>query len=220
MNPYTIGISVEPERGCGYRRAGKDGLGIYLMGDAPTEPCERLPFPLVVCPACGNGIKQTRGFTWIKPLPLFIGLPFCKPALSHDHDKCPVCSPPDTRQGLLWVGEAFYKTPRDFVQEAAVMGISRRINAIPREFKLGETWVYLAHAKAVLPEFNLFDDDPEHPQPGVFMVFKPKRVDIVVNTADSNELPDKARRLYDRIEKESPGEMGVRFVKVESYDSY
>jgi len=46
----AIETSIESERGCGYRRAGKEGFGIYLIGDTPTEPCERLPFPLVVCP--------------------------------------------------------------------------------------------------------------------------------------------------------------------------
>jgi hypothetical protein len=52
------------------------------------------------------------------------------------------------KAGLLWIGERFYKTPGEFSSEANELGISRRISAVPREFKRGETWVLLAHPKA------------------------------------------------------------------------
>jgi hypothetical protein len=49
------------------------------------------------------------------------------------------------RYGLIWVGEAFYGNPQRFLDEAATMGISRRIAAVPRGFVLGEDYVLLAH---------------------------------------------------------------------------
>ena len=51
------------------------------------------------------------------------------------------------KAGLLWIGEQFYPTPGEFTREAEELGISRRISAVPRDFKLGETWVLFAHRK-------------------------------------------------------------------------
>ena len=64
-------ILREAKRGCGYRKAGPDGTGLYLMGEITWSVCERLPFPLTVCPCCGAGVKHTRAFRWIEPTKLF-----------------------------------------------------------------------------------------------------------------------------------------------------
>jgi len=71
----TVGIDMAREgpRGCGWRSAGQEGVGIYLMGGLLAEPCERLPFPLHECRTCGGGIKPSRGWTWIEPDELFRG---------------------------------------------------------------------------------------------------------------------------------------------------
>jgi hypothetical protein len=53
------------------------------------------------------------------------------------------------RCGLIWIGEQHYKTPEAFTREAAAMGVSRRITAVPRDFEVGETWVLLGHRKAI-----------------------------------------------------------------------
>lgn len=53
------------------------------------------------------------------------------------------------KAGLMWVGEKFYKTPEVFVAEGVTMGFSKRIKAVPRGFKVGETYVLLAHPKAI-----------------------------------------------------------------------
>ena len=37
-------VSKEAPRGCGYRRTGPDGVGLYLMGKGIFEACERLAF--------------------------------------------------------------------------------------------------------------------------------------------------------------------------------
>jgi len=156
-------MAVEAKRGCGYRKVG----GIYLVGGDMAHECDRLPFPLEVCPCCGAGIKFTRGWTWIKPERLFRGnhgrttMVEGKPAITvgcRCPVQCPSCFPSivfndpeanDTgRAGLLWIGKQFYATPADFVREGMQQGISRRISAIPLGFELGKTWVFFAHIEA------------------------------------------------------------------------
>ena len=55
------------------------------------------------------------------------------------------------------------------------MGISRRLpgNVIPRGFKAGETWVFLAHREAV-------PDPGNGKKPGVFSIWRPSRIEKVV----------------------------------------
>jgi hypothetical protein len=101
-----------------------------LVSGKLGAPCCRLPIPLTICPTCSGGIKQTRGWTWIDPKRWFEGE--CKwPQLV---SVCPAADPAalGERVGLLWIGERFYPTVEHFQIEAATLGISRRISAIPR----------------------------------------------------------------------------------------
>ncbi len=131
-------MAVEGRRGCGYRKAG----GLYLIGEGLSRPCAKLPALCEMCPVCGEGVKFSRSWRWIDPYGLFGGNCGIVP-----RPACTVC-PFELRQaGLLWVGEKFY-SPESFVEEAVNMGVCKRIPAVPRGFKLGETWVLLAHKKA------------------------------------------------------------------------
>ena len=197
----------EPARGCGYRRSGPDGVGLYLMGPGVFEICERLPWPLVICPCCGAGIKFGRGFTWVEPEKLFNRSlkPQCLADIGvldghHNHALCALCTPPEGRHGLLWVGDKFY-TPSSFLREAVGRGISKRIASIPHGFKVGETVVYLAHKKAIPTEGESL--------PAVFTVFKPSHIDIVVDTTNVDELPGKALAIADKLGDKA------RLVKIE-----
>jgi hypothetical protein len=175
---YTIETRVEAKRGCGYRRPG----GYYLVSDGAGMACGKLPMLLLKCCACGSGIKPSRGWTWIQPAKLFA-------EATCSRDGCSICpiSAQNISQiekaGLLWIGQAFYESPADFDREAAEMGISRRLAAIPRDFQLGETVVFLAQRKAVAD------------QPAVFRVFKPQRLEYVVGEDDDEE---KLERLAKR----------------------
>lgn len=200
-----INISKEEARGCGYRSSGKDGVGLYLMGNGIFEICERLPFPIGVCPCCGEGTKFSRGFTWITPKKLFgfFADPACDPSIrgfQHNHLACLMCSPPEGKHGLMWVGEKFY-TPGSFLQEASCRGISKRISSIPKDFKFGETVVYLAHKKCIPTEGESL--------PAVFTVFRPSRLDLVVDTTNPDELPQRAVNIAKKV-----GDF-ARIVKVE-----
>lgn len=219
----NVPTKVEPSRGCGYRKPG----GLYLVSDGPGQDCEFLPAELTVCPTCNQGIKQARGWTWVDGAALF-------PPRTHgdpDHnDRCPFGAfsaagslPQPSRLGdrcgLIWIGEAFYKTPIEFIRESEQMGISRRVSGVPRDFKPGQTWVLLAHRKAI--PAGWFDPDTEivYPTledafeadltggeleqrflPGVFSVFRPQRVEYVVKGDETDaELEALVERGIDPV---------------------
>lgn len=178
----TVHTKIEHERGCGYRKEG----GLYLVCDGPSRDCGRLPIPLTVCSCCGEGIKQSRGFTWV------LSALFMQHKCRHnDFAECFIGCPlgtdtGGTRYGLMWVGEKFYPTPTHFIREGRAMGISKRIARMPRDFVVGETWILLAHRKAVGP---FFPDSPLVPEysPGIFQAFKPSRIEYVVKGTESED---------------------------------
>ncbi len=189
-------MAIELRRGCGYRKVS----GLYLVGGALDAPCHRLPFPLTVCPCCGGGIKQARGWTWVDPVRL-LGECVCTSLYKPHYEVCPVCNPMlfafertagegqapelDKRCGLLWIGGAFYKSPAEFIYEGKTLGVSRRIAAIPRGFVVGKTRVLLAHAKACITQ----DDGGDRMGPGIFAMFTPQRIEkIVTDRTPEDEL--------------------------------
>lgn len=208
MEVQTIREGV---RGCGWRKKG----GMYLMGGIPSQPCGLLPIPLTVCPCCGGGIKQSRGWSWIEPAKLirFAETKDCR--FPEYCEKCPVRAMYDEelggRHGLLWVGKQHYSS-QAFAKEAMSMGISKRINAIPQGFEVGKHWVLLAHPHAIAPEKLKFGDNPDDPMPGIFMIFKPDRIEYVVKGNETSE------------ELESLVERGLTLVNIEraqdSQDSF
>lgn len=215
--------SVEGARGCGYRKPG----GIYLVGGSLSEPCPRLPLAVETCPTCGAGVKPARGFTWIDPRVMF-------PAEEHGsvahNARCPLgldmlatAQPaPDPRHrcgeraGLLWIGEAFYPTPESFVEEAARMGVSRRIAHVPKDFEVGVTWVFMGHRKAIRDGYVDPETEARYPdlaavmdaglpgdaveqawRAGVVTLFRPTAIEYVVRPEEEDDeefLADIERR--------------------------
>ena len=206
----NIRVSYESARGCGYRQGG----GIYLVTDGIGRYCGALPIPLGVCPTCHAGFKPARGWTWVN----LAALAAVKGCRKRDCGDCPIADAKIQEVGLLWVGEKFYPTPDSFSSEATAMGISRRIAALPRHFKLGETWVALAHRKAIrevikrhveaeleLPlgipaKGDLKQDElpmeveEEHFTPAIFHVFKPARIEYIVRGSESEEDLEKLEK--------------------------
>jgi len=181
-------MAVEKRRGCGFRKVG----GIYLAGDYGGVPCHRLPIATDICPVCKSGIKQTRGLTWIDPVGFLDGdcadykaLSTTTPVQGHCII-CPACRPSlfqGEEVGLAWVGEKYYATTASFMNEAADQGFSKRLPAIPKGFKIGKHWIFFAHPKAIrsrAPEY-----DP--PRPGIFFVWKPQRIEIIVTQTQSED---------------------------------
>jgi hypothetical protein len=179
--PVVIEDRYDRKRGCGWRKPG----GIYLVGSGEGFPCGRLPIELTVCPCCGEGIRPMRtGLTYVDGDKLKQQKP-CESGA----EGCPHCPLSDAftlgKTGLVWVGGAYYPTPESFIAEAKEQGISRRLPGFPKNFKVGETWVFLAHRKAV----PATGDAPE--KPGVFYVFKPTAIEYVVK---GDEDPEKLER--------------------------
>ena len=181
-------MAQEAKRGCGYRKVG----GLYLCGEYISVPCDRLPYPLDVCPVCGGGIKVSRGFTEINPLQLFHYHQPCKDKAPH----CPMCQPPAEVAYIMRVGDKFYSV-ETFTTEAQKLGISKRIPFIPKKLELGKTVVYLAHKKACLitvppglqhimaavgvenaVQDKLLDGPREEFQTGIFSAFVPQRIEM------------------------------------------
>lgn len=262
-----IETRIELKRECGFRKAGKGGVGLYFVGGPLSKGCGRLPFPLHGCPACGGGVHQHRGAQWIEPNKFFGGeggtmvggllgevwalardLPIntipgdlvrrVSAALEPPHpcenrpencERCPMAGGAMPERALLmWVGEKFYPTTQTFLAEAAEMGISKRLGALPRGWKPGDV-VYLAHPKAVMPwhrgwvapagrevdgeSLPLLQADPDYipandAMPGVFSAFVPA-LEVVVDTDNPEEAPEYAHRLAEQF-----GD-AVKFVKVE-----
>lgn len=210
--------SYEKGRGCGFRKPG----GLYLVSDGAGEHCSMLPMELIVCPACGQGIKPSRGWTWIKPMEL-------RDPVQHDgyeHSaRCPFATGIE-RAGLLWVGGKFY-SPAEFMAEAKSMGVSRRINAVPHGFEIGD-WVFLAHREALSDVCSLCADrvpDADCPEcegkgripvAAIFYVFQPARIEYVVKgDEDESDLEALEKRgiepvkVIPVIEQESLEEVEV-----------
>lgn len=187
-------MSVEKARMCGFRKVG----GLYMVTGKFGESCDRLPMEVTVCPCCGEGIKQGLGWKWVMPEKLFEGKhknPMVILSYCNCNETCVVCNPPaNMKAGLMWVGERFYPTPADFLKEGAEMGISKRVKAIPKDFKVGETWILLAHPKAFKRDIHINDVDEETAKdmkakseltrailfPGIFAAFKPSRIEYLI----------------------------------------
>jgi hypothetical protein len=85
------------------------------------------------------------------------------------------------RGGLLWIGTQFYPTIETFDAEARAMGVSRRITTVPRDFKIGETWILFAHPRGIIkPEGDL----KSKYVPAIFRVWKPERLERIYKESD------------------------------------
>jgi hypothetical protein len=214
----SVRTVVDSVRGCGKRKPG----GLYMVTDpGPMVTCGKMPIPLETCPCCGGGIKFSRGYQWIDLQRLAASQPCSGPA-----DRCAAC--PVSVIGrvlLLWIGESFYKTPEDWMNEAVDLGISRRIKAIPRGFEIGRDWVAAAHIHGIrewCPDCT--GDNPKSERskcgtckkqgmigkPAMVHLFRPSRIEYVTTGEES------ADQLADL---ESRGVTPVKVVMEEQMDA-
>jgi hypothetical protein len=245
-----IQVRNDRKRGCGWRKPG----GTYLVCDAPGSICGKLPLPLEYCPTCGGGIKQARTTLQLlrNPKP-FLEQKVCdlenellvnyigqgKRRLSLPIPKCQTCALSGETPGQVWVlfvGEKFYRGPTEFLKESALMGVSRRITALPKNFKIGEDWVWLVHRKAL--EIRLPDDESKElteyqkrlkdqieqelasdipPSnvlyiPGVFSVMRPTACEYVVKgTEEESEIEEKIAKGITPVKVRRVGETIAMF---------
>lgn len=161
-------MAVEARRGCGFRKVN----ALYLCSGGVWVACDRLPYEVGACPVCGGGIHFPRSLKEVNPLKLFGNHEECRDSFS-----CHMCQPDHEVAYLFGVGEKYY-TPQEFITEAQTMGVSKRIQALPKKLKLGETWVYLVHRKAI------YAGKDEEGKPvykmAIFAAFVPQRVEMPV----------------------------------------
>ena len=179
-------MAVEARRGCGHRKVG----GLYIVSDGNMAgSCGRLPIELSTCPCCGGGFKQSRGWSWIDLSLLLDEADGC--GFDRGCGGCPISALNDIEQaGLLWVGAQYYPTPESFLIEARKQGISKRLpkGQVPKDLVLGETWVMLAHPKAVQRDGAY--------RPGIFSMFRPSALEQIVTESQSKDP-----KLLDSLEK-------------------
>lgn len=169
---------------------------MYLVSEGDTDGCGRLPIPCETCPCCGRGMVPARGWTWVKADEI-IRATTKKCKFANTKQCAELCvinqviigSETLGLAGLIWVGQKHYPTTGHFDKEADSIGVSRRINFIPKEFKLGETYVLLAHQKAIV-EGDVAMGAELVFKPGIFRIFKPDAIEIVVNGEESDEVID------------------------------
>lgn len=192
-------------RGCGFRKAG----GLYLVGPPFGSVCDRLVFKLVPCDICGKKHEHNRGLSRVTGKEVFhyshdVDLkteaaargeePPGFSSLCECNDECPACNPQTETAGLMWVGRQHYPKYQDFCEEAVKLGVSKRVANIPSWFKVGETWVFLAHiecaphtvpasTESLMPEETILVS-------GVFRAFVPQRIEKVMNESEAAELTD------------------------------
>lgn len=193
-----IAIRQDHKRGCGWRQKG----GLYLIGSQLTNPCGKLPLQLNQCDICGFNLKPCRSFTEIT-IPNLFEMPSnkCECKLYSCSERCLMSSVRQKEKALLlWCGENFYPTPESFLREATELGISRRVHAVPKTFKLGQIAVFIAHRKAI----SVTDEDNKVTYNcGIICAFIPQRIEYVVKDNDTD------RKLEGLTNK------GVTLVKVE-----
>lgn len=177
MHP-AVQTRVEGKRGCGYRKPG----GLYLVNRVEAKPCGRIPFPLTVCPCCGEGFRPSRGYRWVDGQKLLETAPEC--SFDKCDDDCSFREGNEENVGrsiLIWVSPENYPIPDDFLTEAGLMGVCRRLSGdqIPRGMIVGETWVFLAHRSAI-------DTHSNEPIAGVFHAFVPALIEYVVTGEETD----------------------------------
>lgn len=203
MHPAIKTVS-DSKRGCGWRHK----HGLYLVADiGMTRGCGKLPISLkslACCPFCDHElppdyrIKVSRGVRMLQNPEILFAKASCE---GGECNTCPLSNAFESGPALLdWIGETYYPTPGDFVEETRRLGTSRRIAQIPNDFIVGETWVLMAHAKAIVKktsvkaneadssgQVDMFGREDVEYEPGIFRMFLPTRIEMPV---EGNE-PDK-----------------------------
>ena len=95
-----------------------------------------------------------------------------------------------------WVGAGSYPSVESFVKESATQGISRRVAirktkdgelVFPiKDFEFGRDWIGLGHVRANIT----IGDNGAQADPGIFMLYKPDRIEYVVEGTESEKELD------------------------------
>lgn len=171
------------KRECGYVQLHK--LYLTIEPGGLVHHCDRLPIALEPCPTCGCVPHFSRGITKIDPYQLWGIHESCNCG-----NNCPLCNPKpadEVTSFLMWVGEKFY-TVESFCNEGDKLGVSKAIPFIPKDFVLGNSWVYFARR-------NYVDKvEGSHPDPkkvkkvdGIFSGYRPTKINYVITETEAED---------------------------------
>lgn len=203
----------EFERGCGYRKVG----GVYLVCDGASFTCDGLPVEMVPCHCCEFSVSQARS---MQPIPAGymtylmrnhkcteekgFPCPICFYAETYPKAKAVIVElPSDSPERLkleaelpkvfylMFVSKEFY-TPESFMEEARLLGVSKRVapNSLPKGFKVGRDWVFLAHGTVPFPAIDKSGQvlkGERRYATGIFYAFRPSRLELVLYKGDVDD---------------------------------
>jgi hypothetical protein len=109
-----------------------------------------------------------------------------------------MCYPQDEVAYLLGVGEEHYETPRKYMEEAIRLGVSKRIRQIPKNLKLGQTWVYLCHRRAILTDEVDEKTGERKCQLAIFAAFRPQKIEQCMWESQAKALTDAEKKGLER----------------------
>jgi hypothetical protein len=179
MSDITITTIEVAPRKCGVRQQG----GFYLIGDMSSETSVFFPKAL----ECGCGMevmRPSRSIQKFKPGKMWPSLRIEGPA-----NRLRITFKEDDLAWAVTIDKKNYKMPSDYFDEADKQGISRRMNNGPlKQFKLGESWAFIIHDRAIpLGELNTDDIEidektgkKEMYKAGFIGCFKPTAIQYVV----------------------------------------
>ncbi len=148
--------------------------------------CHRLPLPIPVCKACQRPlVNPIRGIQCIEPDNIWTRCPEWQDLAYPCHRiECPSCLPPE-KAYVVWVGESFYETPEQFLEEARRMGISRKIHAVPEDLEIGD-WIFLGYRK-IIPTGEYAKDKSEILAPGIFHAFQVNTIEKLLTESQQKD---------------------------------
>jgi hypothetical protein len=194
---------IESPRLNGYRKQGH----LYLIGNLPNFNCCKLPIEL---PA--GSIPKVG----LLPMPQEFENTMCSGPITSCVDQR--MSKPGNISGMFWVNEVHYPSAAFFVHEARTNAIQIKIKHLHCGIKPGESWVLLAHRKAIVDYSDgmqgFVDEAGEaHTtvkyKPGIFSLFRVDRIEYVLGDHEVEKAGGvQLRELGSLIEA------GVKLVRV------
>lgn len=175
-------MPIENIRGCGFRTVGS----VYLCGKGMALPCDWLPKEFEECVVCGNIPHFIRSIQKIDPLAMFgphaKDICKCKPF-------CPLCNPEtkprDIPNYLMWVGKDY--SPESFIKEANKMGVSKKINSLPKDLIVGKSWIYLAKQDLIEDKEVAYHPKKTKKKDAIFFAFIPQKVEYLMEKKKKGE---------------------------------
>jgi hypothetical protein len=174
-----VSTRIEKKRLNGYRQPGE----LYLVGKMAGFQCCKIPIELSDTDIPKKGIV---------PVPSSFIAGMCTGPIEHCVDQ----RMQGTTAGMMWVHDKNYPSAAHFFQECRTRPVEMHIRKLHCGIKPGESWILLAHRKAIVDYGNggCMGWIDEHGQahsdviykPGIFAMFKVEKIEFLVGDGTTN----------------------------------